>query len=281
MTRFVIVTPVLNAANFIEATLDSIRAQTDPDWVHYIVDGGSTDGTLQILEQAVAGDTRRRLVTGRDKGLYDAMFKGFERSHADGFTDPRTICIWLNADDLLMPWALATLRQKFDETGAEWISALPCIWDLRGRLEVVKPYNWYPRRLILAGLFNNRSLGAIQQECTYFTRSLLSKVPPETVESIRSKKLAGDFLLWREFARHTELVSVMTAVGGFRAHGANLSSTQEAVYYREIREAGVRLPPEWLGRVLRVGFRQPALVRAGEAYRQACRRFDPSAAGLE
>lgn len=271
MTRFVVVTPVLNGSRFIRATLDSVQAQTDSDWVHYLVDGGSTDGTLDILAQAAETNPRRRIITGKDKSLYDAVFKGFEHAHADSVVDPQTICVWLNSDDLLMPWAFATLRQQFDLTGAEWMAALPCIWDGEGRLEIVQPFNWFPRRLIRAGQFHNRSLGTIQQESTFFTHSLLLKLPPDTIDNIRAKKLAGDFLLWREFARHAELVPVITAVSGFRLHGANLSTAQEDAYFDEIRDAGVRLPPPWLGRVLRAGFRQSALLKTGEGFRQAWR----------
>jgi glycosyltransferase involved in cell wall biosynthesis len=45
MAGFVIITPVLNGATYLAATLESIRVQTDPDWVHFLVDGGSTDGS--------------------------------------------------------------------------------------------------------------------------------------------------------------------------------------------------------------------------------------------
>lgn len=272
MPRFVIVTPVLNGAKFIRATLDSVRAQTDDDWVHYLVDGGSTDGTLEILAQAAEDDSRRRIVTGKDRGLFDAWFKGFEHAFADGITDPRTICVWLGSDDLLMPWAFATLRQHFDKPGVEWVSTLPCIWDAEGRLEIVQPFNWCPRRLIRSGQFHNRNIGSLQMESIFFTRSLLSKVSPEVLESIRTKKLAGDFQLWREFARHAELVPVMTAVSGFRLHGANLSSVQEDKYLKEVKAAGAWLPPARLGRVLRASFRLITLLKTDARFRQAWRQ---------
>jgi glycosyltransferase involved in cell wall biosynthesis len=273
MTRFVVVTPVLNAATYIAATLESVRGQTDSDWVHYLVDGGSTDGTLDVLAQAAAEDARRRIVTGRDKGLYDALFKGFEHASADGFNDPRTICVWINADDLLMPWAFTTLRRAFDETGAEWITALPALWDKEGRLVVVQPYNWYPRRLIRAGQFHGRSLGFIQQESTFFTRELLSRLPESTVEGIRNTKLAGDFLLWREFAYYTALVSIAATVAGFRNHGANASVTQFASYFDEIKDAGIRIPPTWLGRVFRFAYGPLAMLAVLRNYRRRYAQF--------
>lgn len=273
MTRFVVVTPLLNAATFIEATLASVDAQTDPDWVHYLMDGGSTDGTLELLAEAANKESRRQILTGRDNSLYDAIFKGFEHSAANGHTDPDTIFVWLNSDDLLMPWAFATLRQAFDETGAEWITALPSLWDKKGRLVLTQPFNWYPRWLIRAGQFHARSLGFIQQESTFFKRSLLSKLSAADIARIRSNKLAGDFLLWREFSRHTALVSIVTPVAGFRNHGANASLTQWANYFAEIKAAGIWVPPPWLGRVFRIAYLPFALVATARNFKKRYARF--------
>ncbi len=273
MTRFVIVTPVVNGAEYIEANLASIAAQTDPDWVHYIVDGGSTDGTLDILKCAVEADPRRRLVTGKDRGLYDAVFKGFDSAAVDGTATAPTICMWLGADDLLMPWAFATLRQEFDESGADWMTALPTIWDFAGRQVVVQPSNWYPRKWIRAGLFNNRALGAIQAECTFFTYNLLTKLPPETTERIRKSRYAGDFLLWREFSSHAALVPITATVSGFRLHGANLSAVAADSYLDEIRMFGGRVPPIWVGRLSRLIYRPLATVATASTFRRTWIRF--------
>jgi glycosyltransferase involved in cell wall biosynthesis len=246
MARFVVITPVLNGAKYLAATLESIRVQTDPDWIHYLVDGGSTDGSLDMIERALAEDPRRRLLTGGDRGIYDAVFKGFERAYADGMIDPETICTWLGSDDMLMPWAIATLRERFDATGAEWIGAIPTNWDSEGRLTQVHIQRWYPRRLIRAGWCTNRNIGGIQQESTFFTYSLLSKLPASTIEDIRRSRLAGDSMLWRAFARHADLVTTPTVVAGFRKHTENRSTIHIEDYYREIRESGVWIPPSWL-----------------------------------
>lgn len=273
MTRFVIVTPVLNGAQYIKENLLSIRVQSDPDWVHYFVDGGSTDGTLDILAKAVSEDPRIHLVTGKDRGLYDAVFKGFEQAIADGQTTDETVCGWLGSDDLLMPWAFGTLRKQFDETGADWIAALPTIWDPTGRQVMVRPYNWYPRRLIRMGLFSNRGLGGIQQESTFFTYRLLADLPDEVVERIRTSQLAGDFMLWREFARRTRLVSIPATVAGFRQHRANLSTIAADSYLGEIRATGVRLPPIWLGRLSRMLYVPIALLATASIFRRNCVKF--------
>lgn len=274
MTRFVIVTPVMNGADFIAANLASVAAQTDPDWVHYLVDGGSTDGTLDIIKVAVASDPRRRLISGPDRGLYDAVFKGFDQAAADGIVTAATIFAWLGADDLLMPWAVATLRQQFDETGADWMTALPAIWDFAGRQVVVQPSNWYPRTWIRLGLFNNWALGAIQQECTFFTYDLLTKLSAAATERIRTSRYAGDFLLWREFASHTALVPIPATVAGFRKHGANLSTVGADAYLREIRESGGTVPPRWVSRISRLIYRPLATLATASNFRKSCLRFE-------
>jgi glycosyltransferase involved in cell wall biosynthesis len=270
MRRFVIVTPVLNGATFIRKTLDSIAAQAG-SWTHYVVDGGSTDGTQDIVRAATGSDPRRHLLEGKDKGIYDAVFRGFDQARADGLDRPTDIYLWLNSDDLLMPWALATLEQAFERTGADWITGLPCLWDSEGRLVLVSPYAWYPRSLIRLGLFHGQGLGWIQQESSFFTRRLLDQTSRDTISSIRERKLAGDFMLWQEFARHTAPVAIASAVSGFRSHGANASALQMSQYYAELRQAGVRIVPTWFGKLLRIAFRPLALIQAGVLVRSQCR----------
>lgn len=274
MPRFVVVTPVLNCARYIAETLESVRTQTDGDWVHYLVDGGSTDGTLQLLRQASEEDPRRRVLGGPDAGMFDALFKGFDQADADGFVDCQTICVWINGDDLLMPWAFSRLRQAFDESGAAWIIAIPAHWDGSGRLAFVSPYFcWYPSWLIRAGQFNGRSLGWIQQESTFFTHGLLSALPAEAVASIRARKSSGDFFLWREFAKLADPVPLMTVVAGFRQHRANLSLTHQERYFAEIKAAGVWVPPPWLGRLFRRAWGPFAKRAAYRAHQREVSQF--------
>ena len=90
-----VVTPSLNQARWLPQALESIRTQTYPRVEHIVVDGGSTDGTLEILE----GADGVRWVSEPDRGQSHALNKGFALAGGDIFG-------WLNADDAYEPEAV-------------------------------------------------------------------------------------------------------------------------------------------------------------------------------
>lgn len=98
--KFTIVTAVRNMADTIGDTLESVARQTHTDVEHIIIDGASTDDTLEVVARFphVA-----RVISESDEGLYDAMNKGAQVATGDYVS-------WLNADDMLStPTTLATL----------------------------------------------------------------------------------------------------------------------------------------------------------------------------
>jgi glycosyltransferase involved in cell wall biosynthesis len=225
------------------------------------VDGGSTDSTLEIVRNSIRTQPRRHLIQGTDRGLYDAVFKGFGATDAVGMNDD-DVCLWLNADDYLAHWAFATMQSAFDMYRADWITGQPGRWDAEGRLILVEPIGWYPRWFIARGWFNISCLGSIQQESTFFTARLLRSLSPESIAIIRNTRLAGDFLLWREFARFSPLQVLPTVIGGFRLHDANLSTKGMDIYLGELRANGAILPPRNVARVLRLSYRIIAAIIA-------------------
>ena len=93
-----IVTPTLNQGRFIEQTIRSISGQTYDRFEHIVVDGGSTDETLDIL-RGFEGSYPLRWTSGPDRGMYDAINKGFAMARGE-------IVAYLNSDDLYFPWTL-------------------------------------------------------------------------------------------------------------------------------------------------------------------------------
>jgi glycosyltransferase involved in cell wall biosynthesis len=118
-----VITPSFNAAATIEETLRSVREQDYPHVEHVVVDGGSTDGTLDILARAEG----IRYVSEPDRGLSHAMNKGV--AMASG-----SIVGWLNADDLYLPGALRAIGEAFAaHPQAEWATGRCLIVDGNGR----------------------------------------------------------------------------------------------------------------------------------------------------
>lgn len=97
---FSIATPCWNSATTIERTIKSILDQEYKNYEYIIIDGGSTDGTLDIIKKyEPLFEGRMHWKSERDKGLYDAFNKGVERSNG-------VYCWNVNADDYMEPGAL-------------------------------------------------------------------------------------------------------------------------------------------------------------------------------
>ena len=91
--RISIITVCFNSANTIAETLASVAAQSHPDVEHIIIDGGSTDSTLQVIK--THGAHVAKLISEKDKGIYDAMNKGIALATGD-------IVGFINADDFYL-----------------------------------------------------------------------------------------------------------------------------------------------------------------------------------
>ncbi len=102
-----IVTPSLNQGRFIQETILSVKDQTYPNIEHIIVDGGSTDGTLDIIKK-YEGTYKMRWVSEPDSGQSDAINKGWRMAKGE-------ILAYLNSDDTYMPWAVETAVELFSE----------------------------------------------------------------------------------------------------------------------------------------------------------------------
>lgn len=95
MAKISIVTVCFNAIDEIKGTFDSVLVQDYEDYEHIIIDGASTDGTLDLIDNYIKDNPRARYLSEPDKGLYDAMNKGIREASGD-------VIQFLNAGDALL-----------------------------------------------------------------------------------------------------------------------------------------------------------------------------------
>jgi glycosyltransferase involved in cell wall biosynthesis len=213
--RIALVTPVYNSGKYIEQTIRSVLAQSYANVDYFIVDGGSTDNTLEVIrkyEQEISG-----WVSEPDKGMYDAINKGFARTSGE-------IMGWISATDQLHIGGLSVVGSIFrDFPEVEWITARRTVFNEEGVMVRVDPLMRWSRYRFLLGASNRH----IQQESTFWRRSLWERAGGQVDAAWR---YASDFELWVRFFRHAQLYTVDSLIGGFREHGDS-DSLQQATRF--------------------------------------------------
>ncbi len=235
-----IVTPSFNQGKFLRAAMRSVLDQQDVAPQYIVMDGGSTDGSVEIIREHAS--RLHYWTSGKDGGHYPAINEGF--SHSTG-----EVMAWLNSDDQYTAWALSVVAEIFSAfPEIEWLTTLfPMRWDERGRAIRCTRRRGFSRAGFLAGenlpIGDWYSEGCIQQETTFWRRSLWESAGGRLDTN---RTLAADFDLWARFYQHAELYAVETPLGGFRWHGDQRSCHQRETYEREAREvlhsAGGKVP---------------------------------------
>ncbi len=116
--RISVITVTLNAERFLAQCLASVAAQGDSLFEHIIVDGGSSDSTLEIVKTHAVADSRVRWISEPDRGISDAMNKGVALATGEVITH-------LNSDDYYpYPHVLSNVQDSFSKNrNASWLSA--------------------------------------------------------------------------------------------------------------------------------------------------------------
>lgn len=212
-----IVTPVYNQVHFIEQTICSVINQGYPNLEYIIIDGGSTDGTIDIIKKY--SNRISYWVSEPDNGMYDAIQKGFEKSTGE-------IMGWLNSDDIYYDKCLFAVANAFQNNPqVEWLTGMQTTIDAEGLIirnaqgRFLSKYN-----------FIMRDFQWISQESTLWRRDLWNKCGGRLATSLR---YAGDFELWLRFIQQSPLYHLQSPIGTYRIRQGQLSSEIEK-YLEEV-----------------------------------------------
>jgi len=219
--RISVVTPSLNQAEYIEATIHSVLGQGYAGLEYVIVDGGSTDGSVDIIERHQAD--LAAWLSEPDSGHANALNKGFRLTAGE-------IMCWINSSDMHYPWTLQTVAEVFSALPqVDWIVGVATHLSGSGgpKSIALDYFNAYD-------LYSGGEGRRLQQESVFWRRSLWERAGGQLNEDL---KCAADFELWLRFSRLSPLYHVDTILGGFRTHDERLGGADEGRYQREAWDA--------------------------------------------
>lgn len=216
--RITILTPTLDAAQFLPECLASIRAQGWPRerLQHLVLDGKSKDATVAIAREAGA-----EVDEEKDSSLYEAMNRGVRLATGD-------VIGWLNADDTLSPGALATIAAPFERDPGLDLVVGDCSIEWPDRKHVHRGS---------AGALSEIRRGSRRNQwviplATWFRAATLRRLGPYDLRY----RLAADRDLWFRAANAVPPLRVAAAnrvLGTFRVHAGSLSSIRSLTATRE------------------------------------------------
>jgi glycosyltransferase involved in cell wall biosynthesis len=218
-----IITPSYNQGQYIEETILSVIGQNYPNLEYIIIDGGSTDNSVEIIKKYEKYLTY--WVSEKDSGMYEAIQKGFDKSTGE-------IMAWINSDDMYHRKAFFAVAKVFsDLPEIEWIQGLPTVFNEEGLITEVASY----RRWSKYNIYRQEFYKWIQQESTFWRRSLWEKAGSRMDTSF---KYASDFELWTRFMGYSKLYALSTILGGFRVRESNqISKDYSREYLEEMKTA--------------------------------------------
>jgi glycosyltransferase involved in cell wall biosynthesis len=204
MEKISIITPSLNQAKFLEETILSVKNQGYPNYEHIILDGGSTDGTIEILEKY---HNDIRFISEKDAGQTDAINRGLIMADGD-------ILAFINSDDFYLPGTFHKVARAFHDSEAFWVVGDYKIVDYQGQniQHFVTKYKKFLRENALKTTIPLAN--SIPQPSTFWKRTVLDKVGFLNI----SYKYAFDYEYWLRIIEWTTPFLIKEPLSAFRIH---------------------------------------------------------------
>ena len=219
LPKISVVTPSFNQAKFLEATIRSVLLQNYPNLEYVVIDGGSHDGSVEIIERYQQHFSYWHSRT--DAGQADAIAVGFDK------TDGEIMC-WLNSDDLLLPNTLLRIGRKFaSNRRVDFLYGNRLVIDEAGACigrhawpHILTRYHW--------------AMGQpMAQECCFWRRSLFNHVGGLD----KSKFFILDYDLFVRMWRVGKFKKLPATLGCYRVHEESKNALHQEVRTREMSEA--------------------------------------------
>lgn len=235
--KFSIITITYNSEKYLREAIQSVLSQVYPDLEYIIVDGGSTDGTLDIVREYAAVDSRIRWVSGPDRGIADAMNKGVALATGD-------VIVHLHSDDYYPhPEVIAVAEAGFvRRPDSMWLTGGAYLVDASGNmLQEIHVRNYSYLKLVRSN--------CIIHPATFIRRSAFNLVGGFDI----SLKYAMDYDLWLRLGKLEDPLAVDRPMACFRVHQGGLSSSESKKAF--VEELAIR-KNYFAGRPIRFFFHQ-------------------------
>lgn len=200
MTKVSIITPSFNQADYLESTIRSVLAQTYSDIEYFIIDGGSTDGSLEVIKSYQ--DKLAGWVSEPDQGQTDAINKGFSMVTGE-------VIAWLNSDDTYLPHAV--------EQAVSYLDDHPEVGLVYGDANYIDQHGGIIGRFPAAQTSLpqlRRGYVHIPQQAAFFRKSLWDQVGPLDPDFF----FAMDYDLWVRLAGVASIQYIPQTWANFRLH---------------------------------------------------------------
>jgi glycosyltransferase involved in cell wall biosynthesis len=220
LPKISIITPSLNQGKYLDETIRSVLDQRYPELEYIIIDGGSSDNSVDIIRKHES--KLKFWVSESDRGHGHALNKGF--SHSSG-----EIMGWINSDDKYTSGCLNVVSEIFTKfPHVMWIVGKNSWWDSNGEMtrSARTQKNIYD---FLLGRY-----AWIQQESVFWRRSLWEKAGGYINEDYN---FMVDGELWTRFFLHADLYSVDEILSGYRVHSDNRAMKHYKECLREMDRA--------------------------------------------